>query len=151
MLIARVIPSEVEESPSTLGYTKHYNAGTQRVSSKIGTTENLGDFLQDWYTGGLGGPVDVVGSSNNILVNAEEGVTQVYTDLGIEPAPEYNSSPVFIPVASFTHGANENEQYYFHPDHLGSTSNINLLGEVSQHMVPIAIGIAFGANEKKVH
>lgn len=27
-------------------YTKHYYAGTQRVSSKIGTTANLGDFYR---------------------------------------------------------------------------------------------------------
>lgn len=73
---------------------------------KIGTTENHGDFLQDWYTGG---PIDVGGSSNAVLANAEEGVVQVYNDLEIE-APEYSSSLVFIPVASFVHGAQETEQ-----------------------------------------
>src|SRR5690606_830647 len=95
ILVARVIPTE-EESLS-LGYTKHYYAGTQRVSSKIGTTENLGDFLQDWLTQGTGGPVDAIGSSMDVLENAEEGVVQVYTELGIEP-PAYESSPTFIPV-----------------------------------------------------
>src|SRR5690606_39911276 len=109
MLVACVIPSEDEESPSTLGYTKHYDAGTQRVSSKIGSSENLGDFLQDWITQGLGGPVDVIGSSMDVLENAEEGALQVYDELGIE-APEYNSSPTFIPVASFIHGDDEIEQ-----------------------------------------
>src|SRR5690606_27371944 len=82
-------------------YTKHYYAGTQRVSSKIGTTENLGDFLQDWITQGLGGPVDAIGSSMDVLTNAEEGVLQVYAELNIDNAPEYNSSPTFIPVESF--------------------------------------------------
>src|SRR5690606_16845419 len=141
MLVARVIPTE-EESLS-LGYTKHYYAGTQRVSSKIGTTENLGDFLQDWLTQGTGGPVDAIGSSMDVLENAEEGVLQVYDELGIE-APEYNSSPTFIPVASFIHGDDEIEQYWFHPDHLGSTSYItNALGEVSQHMEYFAFGETF--------
>lgn len=141
MLVARVIPTE-EESLS-LGYTKHYYAGTQRVSSKIGTTENLGDYLYDWFTQGTGGPVDVIGSSFGVLENAEEGVVQVYDELGIEP-PTYESTPVFIPVQSFVHGGNEVEQYYFHPDHLGSTSYIsNLLGEVSQHMEYFAFGETF--------
>ncbi len=141
MLVARVIPTE-EESLS-LGYTKHYFAGTQRVSSKIGTTENLGDFLYDWYTQGTGGPVDVIGSSFGVLENAEEGVIQVYEEFDIEP-PTYESTPVFIPVQSFIHGGNELEQYYFHPDHLGSTSYItNLLGEVSQHMEYFAFGETF--------
>jgi RHS repeat-associated protein len=124
-------------------YTKHYFAGTQRVSSKIGTTENLGDYLYDWFTQGTGGPIDVIGSSFGVLENAEQGVVQVYDELGIE-APEYDSSPVFIPVQSFVHGANENEIYWFHPDHLGSTSYItNLLGEVSQHMEYFAFGETF--------
>src|SRR5690606_18458354 len=124
-------------------YTKHYFAGTQRVSSKIGTTENLGDYLYDWFTQGTGGPVDVIGSSFGVLENAEQGVVQVCNELGIDP-PTYESDPVFIPVASFIHGGNEIEQYYFHPDHLGSTSYItNLLGEVSQHMEYFAFGETF--------
>ena len=124
-------------------YTKHYYAGTQRVSSKIGTTENLGEYLQDWYTGGTGGPVDVVGSSFGVLENAEEGVVQVYETFEIEP-PTYDSSPAFIPVPSFVHGDDENEIYWFHPDHLGSTSYIsNILGEVSQHMEYFAFGETF--------
>ena len=124
-------------------YTKHYYAGTQRVSSKIGTTENLGDYLYDWFTGGMGGPVDVIGSSFGVLENAEQGVVQVYDEFGIDP-PTYESNPMFIPVQSFTHGGNEVEQYFFHPDHLGSTSYItNLLGEVSQHMEYFAFGETF--------
>lgn len=124
-------------------YTKHYYAGTQRVSSKIGTTENLGDYLYDWFTQGTGGPIDVVGSSFGVLENAEDGVVQVYNELGIEP-PAYDSNPVFIPVQSYVHGGSELEQYYFHPDHLGSTSYItNLLGEVSQHMEYFAFGETF--------
>ncbi len=124
-------------------YTKHYFAGTQRVSSKIGTTENLGEYLYDWFTQGTGGPVDVIGSSFGVLENTEDGVVQVYTELGIEP-PTYDSDPVFIPVQSFVHGANEDEVYWFHPDHLGSTSYItNLLGEVSQHMEYFAFGETF--------
>lgn len=74
-------------------------AETQRVSSKIGTTENLGDYLYDWFTQGTGGPVDVIGSSFGVLENAEEGVIQVYEEFDIEP-PVYDSNPVFIPVQS---------------------------------------------------
>lgn len=142
MLVAKLGNNGSEEE-QTLAYTKHYYAGTQRVSSKIGTTENLGDFLQDWFTGGTGGPVDVVGSSNNVLTNAEQGVVQVYDELGITP-PTFDSNPVFIPVQSFTHGAQEIEHYFFHPDHLGSSSYItNFVGEVSQHMEYFAFGETF--------
>ena len=142
MLVARLGNNGSEEE-QTLAYTKHYYAGTQRVSSKIGTTENVGDYLYDWFTQGTGGPVDVVGSSFGVLENAENGVVQAYDELGIEP-PTYESTPVFIPVPSFVHGGNEVEQYFFHPDHLGSTSYItNLLGEVSQHMEYFAFGETF--------
>ena len=142
MLVAKLGNNGSEEE-QTLAYTKHYYAGMQRVSSKIGTTENLGDFLQDWLTQGTGGPVDAIGSSMDVLTNAEEGVVQVYNELGIDP-PTYESSPTFIPVESFTHGDDETEQYWFHPDHLGSTSYItNVLGEVSQHMEYFAFGETF--------
>ena len=141
MLVAKLGSNGSEEQ--TLAYTKHYFAGTQRVSSKIGTTENLGDYLYDWFTQGTGGPVDVIGSSFGVLENAEQGVVQVYDEFDIEP-PVYDSNPVFIPVQSFVHGDDELEQYFFHPDHLGSTSYItNLLGEVSQHMEYFAFGETF--------
>ncbi|WP_143736325.1 hypothetical protein [Moheibacter sediminis] len=65
-----------------------------------------------------------MGSSHGILANAEEGVIQVYDELGID-APEYNSNPVLSPVQGFTHGATENEIYWFHPDHRKSCINIS--------------------------
>jgi hypothetical protein len=40
-------PGLVADGKGALSYTKHYFAGVQRVSSKIGTTTNLGQFLQD--------------------------------------------------------------------------------------------------------
>lgn len=47
-------------------------------------------------------------------------------------------------MRSFVHGDDENEIYWFHSDHLGSTSYItNLLGEVSQHMEYFAFGETF--------
>ncbi|MFA7688213.1 MAG: RHS repeat-associated core domain-containing protein [Moheibacter sp.] len=106
-------------------------------------SKNLGDYLQDWFTQGTGGPVDVIGSSFGVLENAEQGVVQVYNELGIE-SPTYESTPVFIPVQSFTHTGSERGIYWFHPDHLGSTSYItNVLGEVSQHMEYFAFGETF--------
>ena len=44
MLVAR----PAADGTGALSYTKHYFAGTQRVSSKIGTTTNLGKFLEEW-------------------------------------------------------------------------------------------------------
>ena len=121
-------------------YTKHYFAGSQRVSSKIGTTTNLGKFLEEWTlqeNSDGGAAINLVATSHTQLTKAETGVTKVYTAFGITPSPTFNSNTTFQPIPAFTTpplGAGGiEEQYYFHPDHLGSSNYItNIAGDVSQ-------------------
>ncbi|OXA82166.1 hypothetical protein B0A58_00310, partial [Flavobacterium branchiophilum NBRC 15030 = ATCC 35035] len=80
MLVAR--PGE----NGALSYTKHYFAGSQRVSSKIGTTTNLGKFLQEWTlieNSSGEAPINLVSTSHNQLTVAETGVNHVYTQFNM--------------------------------------------------------------------
>jgi RHS repeat-associated protein len=113
--------------------------------------------LQDWIlqeNGSGGAPINLVATSKDQLTKAETGVTHVYTALSITPSPTFNSNKAFVPVASFTSppsgaGGLEPEQYYFHPDHLGSSNYItNIAGEVSQHMEYFAFGETFVEEHK---
>jgi RHS repeat-associated protein len=147
-----VVARPAADGTGALSYTKHYFAGAQRVSSKIGTTTNLGQFLQDWTlqeNGSGGAPINLVATSKDQLTKAETGVTYVYTALAITPIPTFNSNQAFVPVADFKDTGKETEQYYFHPDHLGSSNYItNLAGEVSQHMEYFAFGETFVEEHK---
>ena len=147
-----VVARPAADGTGALSYTKHYFAGSQRVSSKIGTTNNLGQFLQEWTlqeNSSGGAAINLVATSQAQLIKAQTGVTHVYTAFGITPSPTFNSNTAFVPVASFTGETSEVEQYYFHPDHLGSSNYItNLAGEVSQHTEYFAFGETFVEEHK---
>jgi RHS repeat-associated protein len=151
MLVAR----PAADGTGALSYTKYYFAGSQRVSSKIGTTTNLGKFLQDWTlieNSSGGAPINLVSTSGDQLTTAETGVTHVYTQFAITPTPTFSSNTAFLPVTSFTVTGTENEIYWFHPDHLGSSNYItNFVGEVSQHMEYFAFGETFIEEHKNSH
>ncbi|GEM56337.1 hypothetical protein FB1_25580 [Flavobacterium branchiophilum NBRC 15030 = ATCC 35035] len=74
------------------------------------------------------------------------------------PTQTFNSNTSFVPIAAFTppSGAGglglETEQYFFHPDHLGSSNYItNFVGEVSQHSEYFAFGETFVEEHKNSH
>ena len=148
MVVARL----AADGSGVLSYTKHYFAGSQRVSSKIGTTTNLGKFLQDWTlqsNGAATAPINVVLTSHNQLAKAEAAVLKVYTAFGITPPTLPAGNTAFLPVAAFDTGAIEKEQYFFHPDHLGSSNYItNFVGDVCQHMEYFAFGETFVEEHK---
>ena len=143
MVVARL----AADGSGALSYTKHYFAGSQRVSSKIGTTTNLGKFLQDWTlqsTSNTPAPINPVLTSNDQLTKAETAVIKVYTAFGIALPTFTPANTAFLPVTAFTGTVTEDEQYFFHPDHLGSSNYItNFVGEVSQHMEYFAFGETF--------
>ncbi|WP_284653272.1 SpvB/TcaC N-terminal domain-containing protein [Flavobacterium terrisoli] len=151
MLVAR----PATDNSGVLSYTKHYFAGSQRVSSKIGTTTNLGRFLDEWAlqeNSSGGAPINLVGTSHDQLTLAETGVTHVYTAFEITPTPIFASNTAFITVPSFEGTDEENEQFFFHPDHLGSSNYItNFVGEVSQHMEYFAFGESFVEEHMNSH
>ncbi|CAM4038308.1 hypothetical protein FLBR109950_13955 [Flavobacterium branchiophilum] len=77
-----------------LSYTKHYFAGSQRVSSKIGTTTNLGKFLQEWTlieNSSGEAPINFVSTSHDQLTVAEAGLNHVYTQFNM-PTQTFNSN-----------------------------------------------------------
>ena len=99
-----------------------------------------------------GAPINLVSTSSDQLTTAETGVTHVYTQFGITPTPTFNSNSAFIAVPAFTGSEAETEQYFFHPDHLGSSNYItNFTGEVSQHMEYFAFGETFIEEHKNSH
>jgi RHS repeat-associated protein len=151
MLVAR----PAADGTGALSYTKHYFAGTQRVSSKIGTTTNLGKFLQEWTlieNSSGGAPINLVSTSHDQLTVAETGITNVYTAFEITPTPTFSSNTAFLPIASFTATGTETETFWFHPDHLGSSNYItNYIGDVSQHMEYFAFGETFIEEHKNSH
>jgi RHS repeat-associated protein len=136
-------------------YTKHYFAGTQRVSSKIGTTTNLGKFLEEWQQQEQSSPSYPAITTQAQMDNAKNAANKVYTAFGITYAtPAGNTS--FTPIAAFTPpsgaGGLETEHYFFHPDHLGSSNYItNFVGEVSQHSEYFAFGETFIEEHKDSH
>ena len=148
MVVARL----AADGSGTLSYTKHYFAGSQRVSSKIGTTTNLGKFLQDWTlqsNGAATAPINVVLTSHNQLAKAEAAVLKVYTAFGITPPTLPAGNTAFLPEPAFNAGTTEKEQYFFHPDHLGSSNYItNFVGDVCQHMEYFAFGETFVEEHK---
>ena len=140
MVVARLDPVE-----NRLTYTKHYYSGTQRLSSKIGTTTNLGEFLSEWTltsnTNEL--PVNPVALSQQQLRVAELGLNNVLSKLQINTTTEAGAeaSPS---IPSFLHAGNEPNAYYFHADHLGSTSAItDANGSLTQHVLYFAYGETF--------
>jgi len=76
----------------------------------------------------------------------------VYTAFAITPTPTFNSNTAFNAIPAFTGTATETEQFWFHPDHLGSSNYItNFVGEVSQHMEYFAFGETFVEEHKNSH
>jgi hypothetical protein len=119
-------------------YTKHYYIGAERVSAKTGTMADLGlfpnGFINQTNTGLTEIDTAVIkGASRLAITDAEVILKKVYTTFLQTP-----------PVLSWKregdlNNTNHNGQnlniYYFHPDHLGSSSYItNGLGNVIQHI-----------------
>ena len=112
MLVAR----PAADGTGALSYTKHYFAGSQRVSSKIGTTTNLGKMLQEWTmieNSSGGAPINLVSTSSDQLTTAETGVTHVCTQFGITPMPTFNSNNAFIAIPAFTGNDQKQNNTFF--------------------------------------
>jgi RHS repeat-associated protein len=147
MLVAR--PSA--DGSGGITYTKHYFAGSQRVSSKIGTTTNLGKFLEEWQQQEQSSGTYPAITTQAQMDNANTGATKVFGPKGFNftnPPIITGGNTSLVAIPAFTHStANEGkeiDQYYFHPDHLGSSNYItNFVGEVSQHSEYFAFGETF--------
>ncbi len=151
MLVAR----PAADGSGGITYTKHYFAGTQRVSSKIGTTTNLGKFLEEWQQQEQSSPSYPAITTLAQMTIANAGATKVFGLKGFNftnPPIITGGNTSLVAISAFLHGGNEHEHYFFHPDHLGSSNYItNFVGEVSQHSEYFAFGETFIEEHKNSH
>lgn len=133
-------------------YTKHIYAGSERVSSKMGdgSTYQGPDPRQVPRAGdGLDASVRPNWGEKIAMANVE--VKAVYDSLkvpysGDNNAPGFTICPNCSTTGKSVIGSSDVEKlmFYYHPDHLGSSSYItNLNGEVSQHMEYVPFGEVF--------
>ncbi len=126
---------------SNLTYTKHYYIGSERISAKIGTSTNLGLYSETLFATAMpqiSHPV-VRNPSNQSVQDAGAIVEMVYSKFN-QPLPENNPMPDGNSLV-IVHNLGKINYFYFHPDHLGSSSYItNKAGVVSQHMEYLPFG-----------
>ncbi|WP_276733605.1 SpvB/TcaC N-terminal domain-containing protein [Chryseobacterium carnipullorum] len=134
-------------------YTKNYYAGSQRIVTKNGTSENIGVFDCNWLIIPFAGstpPINPVNASNTILQTATQTTLTVMQQNNITPPPNYGQNAGYNGACVNDYaGDKEKEIYWFHPDHLGSSSYITGAdGEVSQNIEYFPSGETFVENHR---
>ncbi|MBP5457299.1 MAG: hypothetical protein J6Y37_12435, partial [Paludibacteraceae bacterium] len=137
-------------------YTKHIYAGTQRIASKLGDIEAFGaDPRRVEKAGADIRDIDF----GKKYAQQNDSLSSRYDQLGAMNKPEINEDYVggqsFCcgdkPLAELPQNAGNSENaqfeeniYFYHPDHLGSTSMVtNIDGEITQNVVYIPYGEVF--------
>ena len=136
-------------------YTKHYYAGSQRIVSKLGDIESFGaDPRRIEYAGST-----VPGVTINWKAKYQRSIQDLKGNYAYFEVP-YNGkdNDDYVNGEGFCCSQNtalragigignvnyEKMQYYYHPDHLGSSSYItNLDGEIVQHVEYVPFGEVF--------
>ena len=136
-------------------YTKHYYAGSQRIVSKLGDIESFGaDPRRIEYAGST-----VPGVTINWKAKYQRSIEDLKGNYAYFEVP-YNGkdNDDYVNGEGFCCSQNtalragigignvnyEKMQYYYHPDHLGSSSYIsNLDGEIVQHVEYVPFGEVF--------
>jgi RHS repeat-associated protein len=134
------------------GYTKHYYVGSQRIISKLGSGwDNSGKGPLETTKAGQG-EVNYENKhqqlSDAIVKNLKflghDGAILTAGKSGKVPPGQLNTKGGSDGGSEPTTGTVESFQYYYHPDHLGSTSYItDASGEVYQHLEYFAFGETF--------
>ncbi|MXO32552.1 toxin TcdB middle/N-terminal domain-containing protein [Apibacter sp. B2912] len=136
-------------------YTKHYYAGSQRIVSKLGDIESFGaDPRRIEYAGS-----SVPGVTINWKAKYQRSIEDIKGNYAYFEVPyngkdndDYVNGEGFCCSQSTALRAGigignvnyEKMQYYYHPDHLGSSSYItNLDGEIVQHVEYVPFGEVF--------
>ncbi len=122
-------------------YTKHYYIGSERVSTKTGTMRvlpklSMGMFPEYTLDGTVQPAVvtDIRDKSNAKVTAAGSFISMVFTSFAQTP-PALNPIIESTITATHKHDQDKLNIYYFHPDHLGSSSYItDMAGNVSQHI-----------------
>jgi RHS repeat-associated protein len=130
---------------NTLVYTKHYYIGSERVSAKTGTLPAFGDYPQTL----LSSRIPLLGQQANTLMRTPSNATlQTATQTVVDVHEHFDITPPSLPqpaqepnIVYDFHDSSLLNTYYFHPDHLGSSSYItNGAGVVCQHMEYLPFG-----------
>jgi RHS repeat-associated protein len=129
------------DKENTLSYTKHYYVGSERVSAKTGTVAQLGIYPGNLMVTEMPGlnTTMIRNASNTSVTDAGTAVTAVYSAFSLTP-------PVMDPVVepdreNYLHDMAKMNAYYFHSDHLGSSSFMtNASGKAIQHMEYLPFG-----------
>ena len=143
-------------------YTKHIYIGSQRIVSKLGDLASYGaDPRRIPYAGNEadGLTVDYKAKYNRQLQSIKDNYktfdlpyngqdnTDYLNGKGFssnDDMPEAAQARAMVKTRAGDVGTNERMQFYYHPDHLGSSSYItNLDGEVSQHIEYVPFGEVF--------
>ena len=142
LLMGKAYHNKDKDRIDRIRYTKHYYVGSERISAKTGTVIDLGMF-----------PLDLLGSELPQL-NVQD-IRNKSKTIAFETAPEeiykvhslFNVAPPTLdPIdeltkIDFRHDQKMLDIFYFHPDHLGSSSYItNFDGVISQHMEYLPFG-----------
>src|SRR5690554_1656885 len=113
-------------------YTKHYYIGSERINSKLGTVNNLGLLCEEMRPS-----TDLINEMNDRANGANKWLEKLYhyLDKELEIATPYLYNRNHTLVCDFkSHNPKLYDAYWYHPDHLGSSSYItNTTGEISQH------------------
>jgi RHS repeat-associated protein len=120
------------------GYTKHFYIEGQRIVSKLG-----GGWKNAGSTAPAGGTqVDYSGKGKRLL----DGIVKNLKFLGADGSVLTAGKSGKVPPGQVNGGGNVTEafRYFYHPDHLGSTSYVtDASGEVYQHLEYFAFGETF--------
>ena len=138
LVTAKVLPLGGD---TYLKYTKHYYVGAERISSVTGIRSDMGLFFNGVYLHDFF-PSSIRTMSNDIVIEAGDALEEVYSTFDMEytvPEPETEGTILIPGHTHYIHS--DNDMYFFHPDHLGSSSYItNSKGIVTQHMEYLPFG-----------
>ncbi len=143
-------------------YTKHIYIGSQRIVSKLGDLASYGaDPRRIPYAGNEadGVTVNYKDKYNQQLQSIKDNYKTFDLPYNGQDNPDYVNGKGFssdddtpeaaqaramVKTRAGEAGTNERMQFYYHPDHLGSSSYItNLDGEVAQHIEYVPFGEVF--------
>ncbi|GAA0749728.1 SpvB/TcaC N-terminal domain-containing protein [Gaetbulibacter jejuensis] len=131
---------QAEQGDLISSYTKHYYIGAERIQSTLGTVRDLGLYppkIEDMFEG-------IRTKADTIVQVANTGLSATYTalnqsiSLGTCPyVGDYGEGN----LQRYAHDADSYDAYWYHRDHLGSSSYIsNRDGYVTQHMEYLPFG-----------
>src|SRR5699024_3610986 len=122
-------------------YTKHYYISSERINSKLGTINILGVLCEQMKGN------DLIDEMNRRAMDAGERLEDLHTDLDkdLRLNSPYSYSHEHQFVCDFkSHNPELYDAYWYHLDHLGSTSYItNTTGEISQHNLSRFLGMEY--------